>query len=69
MTDQCIIYRNEDNSISVLTPTAEWLASHTIEELVGKDIPADVPWRIIDVADLPQDRTFRNAWEWDDDQD
>jgi hypothetical protein len=28
-----------------------------------KDMPAGKPYKIVDVADIPEDRTFRNAWQ------
>ena len=59
---QVIIY-NQDNGIpAVVMPTQEALASHTIEEIAAKDVPAGKPYKIVDVADIPSDRTFRNAW-------
>ena len=30
----------------------------------AKDVPAGKPHRIVDVSELPNDRTFRNAWEY-----
>lgn len=61
---QRIIYKTEDGGVAVLIPTAEWLESHTIEELAAKDVPAGKEYKIVDVADIPTDRTFRNAWEY-----
>jgi len=29
-----------------------------------KDIPEGVEYAIVDVADIPTDRTFRDAWEY-----
>jgi hypothetical protein len=58
--NQRIIYPT-DNGISVLTPTGEL----AIEEVARKDVPAGVAYKIVDVADIPSDRTFRNAWEAD----
>ena len=37
----------------------------TIEEIALKDVPSGVKYKIINVSDLPQDRDFRNAWEYD----
>jgi hypothetical protein len=59
-----IIYKKQDGGVAVLIPTAEWLASHTIEELAAKDVPAGVAFKIVDVSDIPSDRTFRDAWEY-----
>jgi len=62
--NQRIIYPNDDGGVSILIPAEEYLAEHTIEELVAKDVPAGKPYKIVDVADIPTDRTFRNAWEY-----
>lgn len=59
-----IIYPNDDGGVAVIIPTDEYMADHTIEELAAKDVPAGKPFKIVDVADIPSDRTFRNAWEY-----
>jgi len=30
-----------------------------------KDVPAGVPFKIVDASEIPEDRTFRAAWEAD----
>ena len=55
-----IIYPNE-TGIAVLTPTGEL----SLEETARKDVPSGVKYKIIDVSELPADRDFRNAWEYD----
>lgn len=37
----------------------------TLEEIACRAVPSGVPYRILDVADIPADRTFRAAWECD----
>jgi hypothetical protein len=59
-----IIYPTDDGGVAVIIPTPEYLAEHTIEELADKDVPAGKPYQIVDVADIPTDRTFRDAWEY-----
>jgi hypothetical protein len=59
-----IIYKNSDNSVSIIVPTEEYLETHTIEELAIKDVPENTPYKIVDVSEIPTDRTFRNAWEY-----
>jgi hypothetical protein len=59
-----IIYKTEDGGVAILIPTAEWLESHTIEELAAKDVPAGAEFKIVDASDIPSDRTFRDAWEY-----
>lgn len=61
---QRIIYPNDDGGVSILVPTPEYLETHTIEELAAKDVPVGKPFKIIDTTDIPSDRTFRDAWEY-----
>jgi hypothetical protein len=60
--NQRIIYPNDDGGVSILIPAAE--CGLTIEEIAAKDIPQGKPYKIVDVADIPTDRTFRDAWEY-----
>ena len=62
--NQRIIYPNDDGGVSILIPTEEYLAEHTIEELATKDVPAGKEYKIVNTTDIPSDRTFRNAWEY-----
>jgi len=57
-----IIYPNNEGGVIVLTPSPNWQGS--IEELAAKDVPAGRPCKIVDVSEVPSDRTFRNAWEY-----
>jgi hypothetical protein len=59
-----IIYPTDNGGVAVIIPTPEYLETHTIEELAAKDVPAGKQYKIIDTADVPSDRTFRNAWEY-----
>lgn len=59
-----IIYPNDNGGVAIVIPTEEYLAEHTIEELIAKDVPPGKPYKIIDAADIPTDWTFRNAWEY-----
>ena len=60
--NQRIIYPNNDGGVVVLIPAPE--CGLTIEQIAAKDVPAGKPYKIVDVADIPTDRTFRNAWEY-----
>lgn len=60
-----IIYKNQDNSVSILIPTSEALKFATIEQIAEKDVPHNLPYWIVSTSDIPTDRTFRNAWEVD----
>lgn len=60
-----IIYPNDEGGVSIIVPTLEALETMTIEEIAAKDVPTGKPFKIVDVSDIPSDRTFRNAWEAD----
>ena len=62
---QKIIYKNKDNSIGIITPTSEALSFATIEQIAEKDVPHNLPYWIVDDSVIPTDRTFRSAWEID----
>lgn len=59
-----IIYPTDDGGVAIVIPAPEVLEAMTIEEIAAKDVPAGKPYKIIDTADVPTDRTFRNAWEY-----
>lgn len=59
-----IIYKKPDNTVSIIVPSAEALQFMTIEQIAKKDVPANTPYKIVDVSEIPSDRTFRNAWEY-----
>ena len=60
-----IIYKNEDNLVSILIPTSETLKFATLLEVAEKDVPHNLPYWIVNTSDIPTDRTFREAWEVD----
>jgi hypothetical protein len=59
--NQRIIFQNDEGGVAVIIPADCGL---TIEEIAAKDVPAGKPFKIVDVSDIPSDRTFRNAWEY-----
>lgn len=60
--NQRIIYPTDEGGVAVIIPAPE--CGLTIEEIASKDVPAGKPYKIIDTADVPTDRTFRSAWEY-----
>ena len=58
-----IVYKNEDNTICVVVASHESLKAHTLDDLAKKDVPDGLPYWIVDETEFPTDRTFRNAWE------
>lgn len=57
-----IIYPNNLGGVNIIVPSPTW--EGTMEELAKKDVPPITPYKIVDVSDIPSDRTFRNAWEY-----
>ena len=57
-----IIYKNSDG-IGILHPSPHWKG--TMAELAKKDVPAGCKYKIVANSKILTDRTFRNAWEYD----
>jgi len=57
-----IIYPNDNGGVCILTPAPE--CGLSLQEIAAKDVPAGKPYKIVDGSDIPTDRTFRNAWEY-----
>ena len=55
-----IIYQTA-TGVAIIHPTGEL----SVEDTAAKDVPAGVPYRIVNDEDVPSDRTFRNAWKHD----
>lgn len=62
MTEKRIIYPTGDGGVAVIVPAPD--CGLTIEEIARKDVPFGKPFKIVNAADVPNDRTFRNAWEY-----
>jgi hypothetical protein len=56
-----IIFAKPDGGVAIIHPTGEL----PVEDVARKDVPQGVPYKFISEADIPTDRTFRNAWEAD----
>jgi len=55
--NQRIIYPTDNGGVAIIIPAASI-------EAAMKDIPEGKPYKIVNVSDIPTDRTFRNAWEY-----
>jgi len=60
--DKRIIYPTDDGGVAVIVPAPN--CGLTIEQIAEKDVPTGKEYQIVDVADIPGDRTFRDAWEY-----
>ena len=56
-----IIYPNGNGGICLIMPMSDL----SIEEVARKDVPAGVPYLIVDANQVPADHTFFSAWEAD----
>ena len=57
-----IIYPTPEGGVAIIIPAPD--CGLTAEEIAAKDVPAGVPYRIVEADTIPTDRTFRNAWEF-----
>jgi hypothetical protein len=62
MENPRIIYPTPEGGVAILIPAPD--CGLTIEQIAAKDVPAGVPFRIVEADTIPTDRTFRNAWEY-----
>ena len=62
MNNPRIIYPTPEGGVAIIVPAPD--CGLTIEEIAAKDVPSGVPFRIVEATDIPEDRTFRNAWEY-----
>ena len=60
--NQRVIYPSDDGGVCVIVPAPN--SGLTIEQIAAKDVPAGKPFEIVDVSEVPSDRTFRGAWSW-----
>lgn len=62
MNNPRIIYPTPEGGVAIIIPAVE--CGLTIEQIAAKDVPPGVPFKVVDVSEIPTDRTFRNAWEF-----
>jgi hypothetical protein len=55
-----IIYHNDEGGVSIVVPAPDCELS--LEQIAGKDVPAGKPYQIVDASEIPDDRSYRNAW-------
>ena len=63
MKNQRILYQQDNGTVAIIIPSVT--CGLTIEQIAAKDVPFGKVYKIVDVADLPTDRTTRNAWTVD----
>lgn len=64
--NQRVIYPNDDGGVAIVVPAPEWLSQegNTMESLAEQVVPKGRPFKIVNMSEIPSDRTFRGAWEF-----
>lgn len=65
-----IIYKGDDEIVKIIIPSPEFLAGYgselkAMDILAKRRVPSGKPYKIIDVSEIPSDRSMRNAWTVD----
>ena len=58
-----VIYDNGEGGVSILVPSTH---CPSIDRLI-QDVPAGRSYQVIDMSEVPSDRTFRDAWTFEED--
>ena len=56
-----VIYPNSEGGVSIIVPSP---SCSSIDKLVAS-VPAGTPYQIVDMSEIPTDRTYRNAWTFE----
>ena len=62
-TTKRIIYKQDDGKVAVIGPAKN--EARTVDEIAKKDVPTGKKYKIVEVSDIPTDRSFRDAWTVD----
>ena len=63
-TSKRIIYKKDDGGVAIIIPALN--CNLTIDQIAGKDVPSGKPYTIINASAVPTDRTYRDAWIYED---
>lgn len=58
-----IIFPNDNGSVAVIFPILE--CGLSLDEIAMKDVPAGKPFKMVEASDIPEDKTFSDAWDFD----
>jgi len=59
-----ILYTNKEGGLSIVVPSSK-LSAKEMDKLAKQVVPVGTPYEIVDAADVPSDRTFRDAFKHD----
>lgn len=68
--NQRIVYQLPEQPVAILIPAIPQYIAQGVEapiqldilQIGQKDVPAGIPFWIVDAADIPEDRAYRDAW-------
>jgi len=59
--NKVIIFKKTEGGVAVVIPSGEL----SVEATAAKDVPTGLPYKIVNVSEIPSDLTFRDAWDID----
>jgi hypothetical protein len=60
MQDKRVIFPNDEGGVSIIVPAP----GVTLEQVLAA-VPNGKPYQVINATDVPTDRTFRDAWVYE----
>lgn len=61
-SDKVVIIKKADGGVGILYPAPDCPLS--LEQIIDKDVPKGVPYKIMNASDIPSDQTYFDAWKW-----
>jgi|TARA_Y100000052_G_C2924955_1_gene70702 hypothetical protein len=58
-----IIYPNDEGGVSIVVPSPN--TSLSLAEIEARVVPTGKSRQTVDVTDIPTDRTYRDAWTYE----
>ena len=62
-TTKRIIYPNDEGGVSIVVPSPNTTLS--LAEIEARVVPTGKSRQTVDVTDIPTDRTYRDAWTYE----
>ena len=62
-TTKRIIYPNDEGGVSIVVPSPN--TSLSLAEIEARVVPSGKPRQTVNATDIPSDRTYRNAWTYE----
>jgi len=59
--DKRVIYPNDEGGVSIIVPSP---SCSSINRLI-QDVPQGKPYQVVNVSEIPTDRSYRNAWTFE----